>query len=1199
MKVNPNFSLKSQLHTQDMHCTYSGSSTVTLRSKRYLSFSFDDHSYLFNERFDRTPLTSSLSCCACCCANFIHGVPINPGFLYGLRQSTLIQWAPSRRLILGGGDRYYSRIPVNSLDRGCYEVCCTLKKRIGNGGSGRGRRGKIVRMVSEGKSGRRHLGGEADAEAMLSLLSEEVSERCYGDRETYGNSYDRVRVEKRGNLGNESYRRKKKNVGLDCSKCESQSIIVGSREDAYRRREEKEAAVRVENRGLRKEGSSCSSYYSLSSAGDFEASQEAQGKHWESRRESSSGYKKDSWKTEGGNFDSEVVGKFEKQRNEADGYEEVAKWGSTSVGSGVEWERTKKSERKLDEVSIERTESMEESLEMDSKVSQIHESDFGKSSGSHKQFHGRGEKLTVASNLDEARKQYGQKGKLVIGESEFGRKYQRLSELSEVQGSDVETTSGSQKQISGNEENVTTAVSLLQGRREENGKRGGRITVQDKLKRNSHQLSETSIAQEVDVRNTSTSLRQSGTTMKIWSENSTSSQSSVQETKGQQHQTGEWITGEINSRRKFQQFTEISDIHDSDIQNYSISQTQHEARVNKQEGNLNLVSGSRPDAKKQYLQTDETTIRRNESRKVSQDATNLSIVHPSDARTDTNPQRTSEKRVSNQEVNLSSVVKSVEETRERYYQTDERLVQTRSRKEVEKPSKLLHFIEAAPGDSSSPQSSLDLVAQSRMQQIAAEERDKIISQATMKPPPFQSVERGPLHAKLTSGFATPEVSGATPESGFSDSSTLPPKRSPTLQRCGESRKGETYMEPLNVGPEDVLGSADRLEKSSMHFVGGFIEKVRQDVFTSEIQKERVSEANLLCEGEIPEKHKQKSLIQHGSENLQLKEHDSRRSSGGSGTKGPSDEMWDVTDPSLQQPPKTEAAEGTTTTGTAIIRKTGRSFWSVIADVVRMRWGTHSETHNSAMKSGGRSSPNESVRSEAWFSGNEPDEHNDKNAKREKRSTRQESLSCDQPQLGKTPTLNQGEGSQATSSKDQKKHGELDMPSSSVLESGSVLKSNSSASGKESLGWYENAESFQGSPSSSLVVESTTPTPSKHIRRSPSGEDVSSITETVRSGSSSMEMMGQKAVVPSSEMSGTEEKAGELKRRKLQRNKQVLRDRFDEWEEAYILESEQRKIDEMFMREALLEAKKAADAWEVPVGAVLVQHGKIISRGCNL
>ncbi|VFQ66623.1 unnamed protein product [Cuscuta campestris] len=71
------------------------------------------------------------------------------------------------------------------------------------------------------------------------------------------------------------------------------------------------------------------------------------------------------------------------------------------------------------------------------------------------------------------------------------------------------------------------------------------------------------------------------------------------------------------------------------------------------------------------------------------------------------------------------------------------------------------------------------------------------------------------------------------------------------------------------------------------------------------------------------------------------------------------------------------------------------------------------------------------------------------------------------------------------------------------------------------------------------------------------------------------------------------------RRRFQRANEVMKDRFDEWEEAYKLETEQRKADEMFMREALLEAKKAACNWEVPVGAVLVKGGKIISRGCNL
>ncbi len=40
------------------------------------------------------------------------------------------------------------------------------------------------------------------------------------------------------------------------------------------------------------------------------------------------------------------------------------------------------------------------------------------------------------------------------------------------------------------------------------------------------------------------------------------------------------------------------------------------------------------------------------------------------------------------------------------------------------------------------------------------------------------------------------------------------------------------------------------------------------------------------------------------------------------------------------------------------------------------------------------------------------------------------------------------------------------------------------------------------------------------------------------------------------------------------------------------------IDEIFMREALIEAKKAWQVGEVPVGAVIVKEGKIIARGYN-
>lgn len=86
---------------------------------------------------------------------------------------------------------------------------------------------------------------------------------------------------------------------------------------------------------------------------------------------------------------------------------------------------------------------------------------------------------------------------------------------------------------------------------------------------------------------------------------------------------------------------------------------------------------------------------------------------------------------------------------------------------------------------------------------------------------------------------------------------------------------------------------------------------------------------------------------------------------------------------------------------------------------------------------------------------------------------------------------------------------------------------------------------------------------------------------------------------SQEETGSTSTGSPLTQRKLQRNKQVVRDSFEEWEEAYRVEADRRTVDEIFMKEALVEAKKAADMWEVPVGAVLVHDGKIIARGYNL
>ena len=45
-------------------------------------------------------------------------------------------------------------------------------------------------------------------------------------------------------------------------------------------------------------------------------------------------------------------------------------------------------------------------------------------------------------------------------------------------------------------------------------------------------------------------------------------------------------------------------------------------------------------------------------------------------------------------------------------------------------------------------------------------------------------------------------------------------------------------------------------------------------------------------------------------------------------------------------------------------------------------------------------------------------------------------------------------------------------------------------------------------------------------------------------------------------------------------------------------TEQEKIDEKYMREALRQAKKAYRLEETPIGCVIVHEGKIIGRGYN-
>ena len=72
---------------------------------------------------------------------------------------------------------------------------------------------------------------------------------------------------------------------------------------------------------------------------------------------------------------------------------------------------------------------------------------------------------------------------------------------------------------------------------------------------------------------------------------------------------------------------------------------------------------------------------------------------------------------------------------------------------------------------------------------------------------------------------------------------------------------------------------------------------------------------------------------------------------------------------------------------------------------------------------------------------------------------------------------------------------------------------------------------------------------------------------------------------------------QLKRRenRLRVKEEKLRGEEEARQQALILKQ---KTDEKFMKQALLQAKKAKELGEVPIGCVIVQDGKVIGRGYN-
>lgn len=515
--------------------------------------------------------------------------------------------------------------------------------------------------------------------------------------------------------------------------------------------------------------------------------------------------------------------------------------------------------------------------------------------------------------------------------------------------------------------------------------------------------------------------------------------------------------------------------------------------------------------------------------------------------------------------------------------------------------------------------------------------------------------------QYTNDFATKSYISA---SHVAESADLLQKGTFDLNKSGKTlnySSGIQIEEPgrsIHHITDNAIESAKQfLEYSAVH-VQEFVGRMQQEI-TSESELKTDPNASLRVQTEemVHGESQATAAIQVGELNERGKDGDTRFTNEGGrlspselGMKGPSDEMWDVQGLSSQGTSKSKEPEEVFPTSGAIVlttptpmretrisRRSPKSLWSYVTDIIRMSWVLRGHSHSSTHQSVTHASSNESITSEAWFSGHEPDEvwPDDESRNEEKISLLKESapvkesdeLFFEKPKnedelAAKYPNLSissgimkKGLSTETASSSVEAEHlaskADAALPStaglldSRVRDNTKVLKPSASyPAAMMKIGFsssitqptdvekIEAAQVREGNNSGLEIFE----------QQSISNVDsvLSGITDTEEvhipgNGPPKVELDSFREQLP--ESGGIKESG--MKQRKFQRNKQVLREQFDEWEEAFKLENEQKKIDEIFMKEAILEARKGADTWEVPVGAVLVQNGKIISRSCNL
>ncbi|PIN13430.1 Cytosine deaminase FCY1 [Handroanthus impetiginosus] len=1114
--------------------------TISLRTRGLLSVSFNDYSHCSNERHPFT-YSSSRTCCSCC-SNPMYKVPISPGYcysLYGLRQSSLIQWSPYRKVILGGFDRcYYGRLPVCDVERSCYcdKVC---NRTVG------GRKTGLRKcMVFEERSERYDIEGVDEAEALLSLLTADIDEECFhvtkeisrlvkkpvvlkGENVEVNNrcGSKKKKVDPKRNYGSLDSWRKKDNRWREAIirseeeneallRKENQEVMVqeerndallinrtarekDERESWLRRRSQKndakESTLRKDNltvssrtedqedlltreehrQKVRRDGSSCSSYYSVSSTADYESDNEVELREGRFEGESLSGHKRNLRISKLDNHDAmeEDQRRSDYIENRGDSLTMKGMGKETSTGSSVvESDFRKKSEKKLVDISVE------EKASKESKFSMARESNYEKSSDYYVGYDDRKQKPAGSMKFDEERKQrLRQTGNEVSRQSETRMKYKQFAETQHSLNDDIRNSYGSQRVYGSNGEMSAKVTSSSQEAVGEHLAASGLSTVEDEYQRNSRKVAEVSEIQELDITKTSISRQRVETSFKEEDYSTNSHRSSVNDVeKQQQQQQRDQASGIVDSTEKSQQLTKKD--------GKSILKTESN-KLKKQKENLNLGYSSSLESREPHSHIHAKIIERDSSRNESNELTKIDV----------------------------------------------------------------------------------------------ENKNKTKSE-TLGRSPSHLLETGVLPLGSTAGISTDEVVDGS--SQFGSTATLGRDIEKTPMFHYEAHDGAERNSSHGHSHEDAIESAAQLEKSSAHYVGEFVDQVRSEMLSSEIQREKkTNETKFVHE----EQDDQKNLVKHSPGDSLSKEHESRHDDDRSRAKGPSDEMWNVDEPSVQELSKTEVQENASKASTAITKRSGRSLWNIITDIVHLRWSPHSESHSSGRKTGERSSPNQSTSSETWFSGYDAEENEAAIEEKKGKSITQGSSASHQEEVTRSRV---DEGSSSSTSVGHLRPVGINTPSSSVVpERHSPTSSISLPSGGK------NSEGT----SSAAIVDSSVPSPALRLRRSPAVRGVLQTGEASASDSGMTEQLNT-GLVKQPESAVNE---GELKRRKLERKDQFVKDRFDELEEAYRLEAEQRRVDEMFMREALLEAQKAADNWEVPVGAVLVHNGKMIARGCNL